>query len=71
VRVYQIVVDTFEAKPYPVVTHVFTGASQKEAQAYYQAHLKTDAFLRGCAGGQFANFRCENVKRCEGWVNIG
>jgi hypothetical protein len=70
-RIYQIVVDTYEAKPYPVVTHCFQGMTREEAHAYLRAHLGTCSFFRGCASGQFADFKCENVVRCEGWVETG
>lgn len=33
---------------YPVVRHVFYGKTPEEAQHYYESHLKTDSFLRGC-----------------------
>lgn len=37
---------------YPVVDHIFNGRSFKEAQGYYNAHLKSDAFFSGCVEKQ-------------------
>lgn len=34
--------------PRPVVTHLFHGDTPEEAMAVYEAHRKTDAFLRAC-----------------------
>lgn len=37
-----------DANPgYPPVTHVFTGKDRTEAKGYFDAHMKTDAFMRG------------------------
>lgn len=50
-RLWKLVVDIFEPSvgfEYPVVRHEFYGRTKKEAEGYYQAHLTTDAFLRGC-----------------------
>jgi len=33
---------------YPVVRHSFYGKTPAEALHYYESHLKTDSFLRGC-----------------------
>lgn len=33
---------------YPVLRHTFYGVTKDEAQGTFEAHLKTDAFLRGC-----------------------
>lgn len=33
---------------YPVVGHNFYGATQAEAKHYFDSHMKTDSFLRGC-----------------------
>jgi len=46
-RLYQLKVEIFEAATnyaYPVVTHVFTGRTEKEARAYHEAHRRADAF---------------------------
>lgn len=41
-----IVVDIYENGMYPVVTHIFRGKTIQEARDYFQAHMKTDSFLR-------------------------
>lgn len=42
-----IQVDIYEeGRPYPAVSHIFYGKSQKEAQGYLNAHVGTDSFLR-------------------------
>lgn len=33
---------------YPILQHVFIGKTREEAIGYFDAHRKTDAFLRGC-----------------------
>jgi hypothetical protein len=54
-------VDTFEAKPYPIVRHEFRGETRAECMHYYQSHLKTDAFLAGCArSGRLGKVECRN-----------
>lgn len=50
-RLWVLVVDTYEhdgGNKFPIVTHQFRGKTKSEALGYYQAHLKTDEFLRGC-----------------------
>jgi len=37
-----------EARDYPVVTHEFRGDTREQAYAIYFAHMRSDAFLRGC-----------------------
>lgn len=69
-RVYQVVISTYESKPYPVVTHVFTGATKEEAWHYVESHLGTCSFFRGCAEGHFADFKCRNVLNREGWTEM-
>ena len=39
-------VDIYERDVYPVVSHIFYGKTAKEAYGYFQAHMKTDEFLR-------------------------
>ena len=61
--VFDYIVQTYEqGNPIAVVTHVFTGTSIKKAKGYYRAHLRSDAFLRGCQSGHFGDkaFRCLN-----------
>lgn len=68
-RLFKIVADTYEAKPYPVVTHEFRGRTQKEAEGYFRAHLTTDKFFKDCTEKEhFANFDCRTVIRYRGWV---
>jgi hypothetical protein len=53
------VVEIYEAKPYPVVEHRFYGATQVEAMHYFQSHMKTDEFLRGCVTkGSWDGIQC-------------
>ena len=50
-RFYEVTVKIYEeatAYAYPVVTHVFSGKTRKEAWGYHDAHRKSDSFLRGC-----------------------
>lgn len=54
-RLWVLTVDIYEAsvgRAYPVVQHNFFGETQEEALGYYEAHLTTDAFLRGCVERQ-------------------
>lgn len=68
-RLFKIVADTYEAKPYPVLTHEFRGRTRKEAEGYFKAHLTTDRFLRACTeDGRFMDFKCRTVVRFRGWV---
>ena len=67
-RVYQIVAETYESKPYPVVVHTFVGASPEEAEGYPKAHLGADSFFRGCTrNGRFRALSGETVVRARGW----
>jgi len=46
-RLWALFHDTFEGDAdYPVVRHVFLGKTPEEAQAIYDRHRSTDAFLR-------------------------
>ena len=63
-----LTVDTYESEVYPVVQHVFVGKTREEAQGYYDAHLKTDKFLAGCANGKFGDITCRNEMT---WSNDG
>jgi hypothetical protein len=50
-RLWRLVVDIYEPESttaYPVLRHVFYGASRDEAMGTFAAHMKTDEFLRGC-----------------------
>jgi len=66
-RLYVVIVDTFESGDFPILTHTFRGRNRQEAMRYVAAHMKTDAFFRGCEAGHFADFACRNVVRREGW----
>lgn len=45
---FALVHDTLEQGPKPVVRHVFPGATEDEALGYYEAHRRSDKFLREC-----------------------
>lgn len=70
-RVYRIVIETFESAPYPIVTHTFTGKDAAQAEAFVRAHNASDQFLRECAYGLFAGkVRCRNRRSFAGWVEV-
>lgn len=52
---WTLIVESYEpSHRYPIVVHHFSGDTKQEAEGYYQAHLKSDAFLRQCmATGMF------------------
>lgn len=46
---WALIVDIYETdRSFPILTHIFRGTTQDEALGYYEAHLTTDAFFRGC-----------------------
>lgn len=50
-KLWAYVVNTYEKEvgdAYPIVQHVFLGKTKEEALGYFNAHLGTDEFLRGC-----------------------
>ncbi len=52
--------------PYPIVVHVFNGETLKQANGFFQAHMKTDAFMRECIEkGHFADFACREEHHIE------
>jgi hypothetical protein len=59
---WAVVASTYEADigdDYAVVSHTFFGRTQAEAVGYFQAHMGTDSFLRGCTeGGHFKSIEC-------------
>lgn len=77
---YRIVINTFERKPWPVVTHIFHGDTLEEALGYCRAHKQADEFLRSCGEkGSYPvdnpKFRCRNkmkkqVREGKRWRNI-
>ena len=65
---FRIVSKIFEeGTPFPVVVHAFNGTTLQQAQAFYQAHMKTDGFLRGCVAGSFAKLKCREEHVAEAW----
>lgn len=56
---------------FPVVVHAFNGTSLAQAQGFYQAHMKTDAFLRGCVSGSFGRLKCREEHVAEKWDGRG
>lgn len=68
-QVHALVVDVYEPSTrfrYPVIRHVFYGASREEAEGYYRAHLRNDNFLRSCAESKaFEGRLCEVDVRWE------
>jgi hypothetical protein len=62
--IHRLTIETYEESvgdDYPVVAHIFRGATKKEALGYYNAHLKFDEFLRLCQeSGQFKTVTCRN-----------
>ena len=62
----QIRSGTFEVSApqgrYPVVRHVFYGATEDEAEEYFAVHARQCSFLRSCfEQGRFRSFNCETV----------
>ena len=56
---FRLVSKIFETKPYPVVVHIFYGATADEALGYYRAHQSTDRLLSSCKNtGAFMRMRC-------------
>ena len=60
VKSWRIVQHIYEgADREPVLTHVFYGETRQAAERIYQAHMVTDAFMRGCvSAGKFRDFTC-------------
>lgn len=66
---FRIVSRIYEGdKKYPAVVHIFYGKTITEANGYLQAHLKTDAFFRGCVTQhRFATFECREDRVKQRW----
>lgn len=66
---YRIVSRIYEGgATYPIVIHIFYGKTPAEAQRYFQAHLKSDSFFRGCTTNQrFSDFTCRQEQTSERW----
>jgi hypothetical protein len=63
---WRLIVDIYEAKPYPIVTHIFTGKTKVEAIGYYHAHLRSDRFLEGCVQhGRMGRVKCRTLSKWE------
>ena len=44
-----LIVQTYEpSRKYAIVEHIFRGETKQEAIGYYNAHLRSDIFLREC-----------------------
>jgi len=71
-RLYVIRVDITEAATkhaYTIVRHEFIGRTAKEASRYFESHMKTDSFLRGCVNsGKWESVSCR-ARISEGWVD--
>jgi len=66
--IYEVVIDTYESGPVPILTHTFRGKSPEQAWGFVKAHKKYDQFFRECGDtGHFADFSCRNVVRKDGW----
>ena len=74
---FRLVSRIYEKEPWPIVVHVFYGKTPEQAQAFYQAHQKTDRFLAGCKQGSFMQMPCreehtlEQRVRGNKWQRIG
>lgn len=66
---FRVVSKIYEANlVFPIVIHIFQGVSRKQAKAFYEAHKKSDEFLRGCADKEhFVNFSCREEHYEERW----
>ncbi len=58
-------VDIFEpdgaGTEYPVVRHSFYGKTKEEAKGYFESHIKTDAFMKGCVEkDKFKQIKCQS-----------
>lgn len=69
---FRIIVDSFAGyQVYPVVTHVFNGVTESEADEHMQAHAREDRFFARCARGSAELLGCFNRIRFRGWVEPG
>jgi hypothetical protein len=60
VKAWRIVQQIYEqGEVEPTLTHVFYGETRERAQQVYDAHMGTDAFMRGCVTQhRFRDFAC-------------
>jgi len=54
---YAVVHDTIEAGQAPIVRHIFVGPTLAKAESVYEAHRKSDRFLRECDDSGIFNGR--------------
>lgn len=62
-----LVVDIFErSQPFPILTHLFRGRTQQQAEGYFRSHMTTDRFLSDCVThGRWKDVECRAEKRWE------
>jgi hypothetical protein len=64
---FRIIVDTFAGiHVYPILTHVFNGMTESEAEERYQAHLRGCPIFGPC-GRTPEQAGCRNQIRFRGW----
>lgn len=70
-KTWRIVQHIFEGEESaPTLTHIFYGETRERALAVYNAHMKTDSFMRACTiERQFRDFRCHARSHFEHLVN--
>lgn len=71
-QLYQVRVDIYEAATpgYPIVTHLFNGATPEEAHGVHEAHRGADEFLRECEDRScFRRGVVCHAEVSEGWVD--
>ncbi len=59
-KTWRIVQNIYEGdEREPTLTHVFYGETRKRAGEVYQAHMRSDSFMRDCVTqGRFSDFSC-------------
>lgn len=63
-RIVQYIYEERETEP--TLMHVFYGETRGRAWAVFQAHMQTDAFMRGCVTSQrFRDFSCHTAEHTE------
>ena len=56
---HQYIFEQSVGENYPVVEHVFYGRTKAECEKYYQAHMKSDRFMRSCVqNNRFNSVNC-------------
>ena len=71
VKSWRIVQNIYEnEETEPTLTHVFYGETQERAQQVFDAHMKTDAFMRGCVtNDRFRDFACHAQNHFERFIS--